>query len=503
MNTPQHPLQQPHYLYIGGEWVAPLGGGTIDVVNPATEEVFLTVAEAGAEDIARAVSAAREAFDHGPWPRLSVRERAAWIIRLADGIDARKDDFATIWPMEMGIVHRLAQMMSGGISYSYRSYAKLAGEFPFIEEHPTVTGAELGLLVREPVGVVGAIVPWNAPAMLTATKVAPALVAGCTVVLKASPEAPGHALLLAEIAHEIGLPAGVLNVVTADREASEALVRDERIDKISFTGSSATGKKIASIVGGRMGRFTMELGGKSAAIILDDYDVEAAAKAIAKRAGDMTGQVCAALTRIIVPQARHDALLDALSGALSGVAIGDPFDPATRMGPLATARQRALVEEHIAEARSGGAILAAGGGRPAHLDRGYYIEPTVFGQVDPASRLACEEVFGPVVSVIPARDEAHAVTLANDTVFGLNNAVFTHDADRAYRIARELRSGTVGHNGMRVDYTIGFGGFKQSGIGREGGVEGLKPYLETKTIVLQQRPSPETLAGTPAEGIPG
>lgn len=481
-------LRHPQRLFIGGEWVAPASQDMIDVIDPATELTFVTVAGAHAEDVARAVAAARVAFDKGPWPKLTPEERADWLERLADAIDGRKDEFAASWSHEMGIVHKLASMMTGGLSFSYRSYAKIAREFAFVEEHPTVTGAKLGLLVREPVGVVGAIVPWNAPAMLTATKVAPALAAGCTVILKASPEAPSHALLLAEIAEDIGLPAGVLNVVTADREASEALVTDERVDKISFTGSSTTGRRIASIVGGRIGRYTMELGGKSAALILDDYDVESAAKAIAKRAPDMTGQVCAALTRVIVSRDRHDATVEALSAAFAATKVGNPFDPETRMGPLATARQRDIVESFIAEA-SGTAQLASGGKRPAHLNCGYYIEPTVFGRVDPGSRLAREEVFGPVLSVIPAQDEAHAVRLANDTIFGLNNAVFTNDVDRAYRIARELRSGTVGHNGMKVDYTIAFGGFKQSGVGREGGEEGLRPYLETKTVILQDRPS--------------
>jgi betaine-aldehyde dehydrogenase len=481
-------LRQPHHLYIGGQWVSPETDARIAITNPATEDVFATVASASVNDIARAVSAAREAFDTGPWPRLSPQERAGWLDRLADGIDARKHDFAAFWSLEMGIVHKLASMMSGGISYSYRSYARIAEQFAFEEERPTVTGAKLGILVREPVGVVGAIVPWNAPAMLTATKVAPALAAGCTVILKASPEAPGHALLLAEIAEDIGLPAGVLNVVTADRGPSEALVSDERVDKISFTGSSAAGRRIASIVGGRMGRFTMELGGKSAALVLDDYSVEEAAKAISRRAIDMTGQVCAALTRIIVSGDRHDALVEAMAGAFAGVTVGNPFDPGTRMGPLATGRQRDIVTGHIDTACASGAKLVSGGCRPAHLERGFYIEPTVFGEVDPASPLAREEIFGPVLSVIPARDEAHAVQLANDTIFGLNNAVFTNDVDKAYRIARQLRSGTVGHNGMRVDYTIAFGGFKQSGVGREGGVEGLMPYLETKTVILQDRP---------------
>jgi len=487
--TPPSPLTHPDKFYIGGTWVPASTDRTIAVVDPATETVYAVVAEAVDADIAKAVAAARDAFDSGPWPSLTPSERAGWLRKLADAIDARAEDFAAIWSSEMGVVFNLSKMMSGGLSFTYRNYADIAETFPFVEEHQTVSGAKLGLLVREPVGVVGAIVPWNAPAMLAALKVAPALAAGCTMVLKASPEAPGHALLLAEIAESIGLPAGVLNVLTADREASEALVRDPRVDKISFTGSSAAGSRIASILGERMARYTLELGGKSAAVILDDYDIETAATALAKRAPDMTGQVCAALTRVIVSCERHDAFLDALSGAFAKVKLGNPFDPDTRMGPLATAKQRDRVETYLASGKASGATLATGGGRPADLARGFFIEPTVFGNVEPASRIAQEEIFGPVLSVIPARDEADAVRIANDSVFGLNNAVFTNDVDRAYAIARELRSGTVGHNGIRMDFTIAFGGFKMSGVGREGGVEGLKPYLESKTVLLQGRPS--------------
>jgi betaine-aldehyde dehydrogenase len=482
------PLSHPDKLFIGGVWVTPSTDRTFTVIRPATEEPYAVVAEAMEDDVRRAIDAARDAFDNGPWPRMSAGERAGWLRKLADAIDARAGDFAQVWPNEMGIVFTMAQAMSSGIAFTYRNYADIIERFPLVEEHATVSGAKLGLLVREPVGVVGAIVPWNAPAMLIALKVAPALAAGCTVILKASPEAPGHALLLAEAAEQIGLPAGVLNVLTADRAAGEVLVRDERVDKISFTGSSAAGSRIASILGGRMARYTMELGGKSAALILDDYDVEAAAAALAKRAADMTGQVCAALTRVIIPKTRHDAIFDALSTAFSQVKVGDPFDPATRMGPLATARQRDRVEGYITEARGAGARLGTGGGRPAGINRGFFVEPTVFGDVDPASRIAREEVFGPVLSVIPAESEEDAVRIANDSVFGLNNAVFTNDVDRAYQVARALRSGTVGHNGLRLDFTIAFGGFKQSGVGREGGVEGLRPYLEAKTVLLQDRP---------------
>jgi acyl-CoA reductase-like NAD-dependent aldehyde dehydrogenase len=269
---------------------------------------------------------------------------------------------------------------------------------------------------------------------------------------------------------------------------SELLVRHPGIDKITFTGSTAAGRRIASICGDRIARCTLELGGKSAAVILDDYDVGTAAKTIAGRATFLTGQVCSSLTRIVVTRKRHDALVEALSESFGKVKVGDPFDPSCEMGPLAMSRQRDRVEGYIEKGKAEGATLAAGGGRPAHLNRGYFIEPTVFANVDNNSTIAREEIFGPVLSVIPAENEANAVEIANDTIYGLNASVFTNDVDRAYATARQLRSGTVGHNSFRTDFSIAFGGFKQSGMGREGGTEGLLPYLETKTVILDEMP---------------
>jgi aldehyde dehydrogenase (NAD+) len=347
----------------------------------------------------------------------------------------------------------------------------------------------VGLLVREPVGVVAAIIPWNGPCQIIAYKCAPGLVAGCTVIVKASPEAPGAAYLLAEAAEKVGFPPGVINILTADREASEKLVRHPGVDKVTFTGSTAAGRRIASICGDRIARCTLELGGKSAAVILDDCDIGIAAQTIAGYAPMVTGQVCSSLTRIVVTRKRHDAMVEALAGAFSQVNVGDPFEATTQMGPLAMRRQRDRVESYIEKGKSEGAKLATGGGRPAHLNRGWFIEPTVFGNVDNSCTIAREEIFGPVLSVIPAADEADAVRIANDTIYGLNASVFTNDADRAYAVARELRSGTVGHNCWRTDFTIAFGGFKQSGIGREGGVEGLHPFLEPKTIILDAMPA--------------
>jgi acyl-CoA reductase-like NAD-dependent aldehyde dehydrogenase len=276
----------------------------------------------------------------------------------------------------------------------------------------------------------------------------------------------------------------VLNVLTADREASERLVRHSDVDKIGFTGSVAVGKRIASICADRVARCTLELGGKSAAVILDDFDIEQAAEALVGSTCAMTGQICSALTRIIVTRDRHDELVDALTAGFEAVVVGDPFDPAVGMGPLAMKRQRDRVEGMVKQAVSDGVRLAAGGERPGHLDRGYFFEPTVFAGVDNASEIAREEIFGPVVCVIPAADEDDAIELANDTVFGLNNSVFTNDSERAYAVSRRLRSGTVGHNGWRSDMAVGFGGFKQSGYGREGGTNGLRAYLEPKTVIM-------------------
>jgi acyl-CoA reductase-like NAD-dependent aldehyde dehydrogenase len=386
------------------------------------------------------------------------------------------------------VLHAIARGSVAGASATFDYYASLADTFPFEEEAQPSSG-EFGLIVREPVGVVGAIIPWNAPLSLISYKIAPALLAGCTVILKASPEAPGEAYVVAETAQAVGLPPGVLNVVTADREVSELLVRDLRVDKITFTGSTAAGRRIASICGERIARCTLELGGKSAAVILDDMDLATAATSLARAECFLSGQVCSSLTRIVVTRRRHDELVEALASTFSQVRVGDPFDAQTQMGPLVASRQRDRVEGYIAKGIAEGATLATGGGRPKHLDRGWFVEPTVFGNVDNSATIAQEEIFGPVLSVIPADDEQQAIAIANDTIYGLNASVFTNDVDRARDVARQLRSGTVGHNAFRTDFGIAFGGFKQSGIGREGGREGLLPFLETKTVILEGRPA--------------
>jgi acyl-CoA reductase-like NAD-dependent aldehyde dehydrogenase len=483
-NSPEVPLTHPDRFFIGGEWVLPSSDAMLDVVDAATEQLYFRAAEAMPADIARAVAAARLAFDEGPWPNLSHLERAGYLRAMADGVRARGADAAQIWPRESGVLFSVAAGTGSMAGSQFDLYADMVGTFSFEQRVTPTMGGEYGLVIREPVGVVGAIVPWNAPFGQIASKVAPALLAGCTVVVKQAPEAPGQGNIIAEVADAVGLPPGVLNVVAAGREVSELLVRDPLVDKISFTGSTAAGRRIASLCGERIARVSLELGGKSAAVILDDYDIEKAALTIAGSETLMTGQVCSSLTRILVSRRRHDELVDALVSAFDSVKIGNPFDEESQMGPLAMERQRNRVEGYIAQGLAEGGKLATGGRRPSHLDRGWYIEPTVFAEVNNSSSIARDEIFGPVLSVIPTADEDEAIATANDTIYGLNASVFTNDIGRALEVSRRLRSGTVGHNAFRSDNGVCFGGYKQSGIGREGRVDGLLPYLESKLMVL-------------------
>lgn len=480
-------MQHPDRFFIDGDWVQPSTEKVFHVIDCSTEERVASVAEAVSADMDAAVAAARKAFDHGPWPRLSPVKRAEYLVRIASGLEARSDELARVWSIESGVVYKVAQPRIGlFLSGAFRQYADMAATFAFTEPRKSATGHQ-AYCVKEPVGVVAVVLPWNGPAGLMAYKVAPALLAGCTVIIKSPPEAPCSAYLFAEICDEIGLPPGVVNVVTSEREVSEELIRNPGVDKITFTGSTAAGRKIGAAAAERMARVTLELGGKSPALVLDDYDIKAAANTIGcSFFGYLTGQVCHSLTRIIVPKSKHDAMVDALCEAARSMVLGNPFEPTTTTGPLASARQRETVERYVARGVEQGARLAIGGKRPAHLSRGFFFEPTVFANVDNRSAIAQEEIFGPVLCVIPANDVDHAIDLANDTIFGLNAAVFTNDAQRALEVAHRIRAGSIGHNGSRTDFSIGFGGFKQSGIGREGGVEGLDAFLESKTIVMDQ-----------------
>jgi len=475
-------------FFIGGKWISPTGRRMFDVITPSDETVFASVPCATEQDIAEAVAAARQAFDHGPWPRLSHAERATYLRKIADKIEADKELFGSIWTHEVGGLAAHGVFMGLVGATLFRDYATLASSFEFVERHTPTAGGAVGLLIHEPVGVVGAIIPWNAPLMMLASKIAPALLAGCTVVAKMSPEAPLAAALLGEIFDEVGLPPGVVNLLMADRTESESLVRNPDIDKISFTGSTAVGQRVASICGARMARATLELGGKSAAVVLDDAPLETVVEAIVPQLSQLSMQFCSALSRVVIPQHRHDELVDGLASAMKKIRVGDPFDPETQMGPLAMRRQLERVENYIASGKDQGLTLATGGARPPGLNRGYYIQPTLFANVPNEARVSREEIFGPVICVIPARDEDDAISIANATDFGLNNSVFTADVNRALKVSRQLRSGTVGHNAFRSDFGIAFGGYKRSGIGREGGRAGLLPYLESKTVILNEEP---------------
>jgi acyl-CoA reductase-like NAD-dependent aldehyde dehydrogenase len=480
-------ISHPEHLYIGGRWVAPHSGRLIEMVSPDSEAVIARCAEADDADIDAAVAAARQAFDAGPWPHLPPAERIAAFRRMVAHLEARVPELARCWTAQIGGLASFAGPMHGGCVANLAQIAGFAEQFTFVERRPS-SAAAAALVVHEPVGVVAAIAPWNGPFGIMANKVAYALLTGCTVIMKPSPETPLEAYILAEAGEAAGIPDGVVNLVPAHREASDHLVCNAGVDKVSFTGSTIAGRRIASVCGQRMARCTLELGGKSAAILRDDFPTEAAAKLMTGTITMMSGQVCAMLSRLVVPRHRHDEVADAIAAEMRQVRIGHSDDPQAQLGPVAMKRQLERIEGYIEEGRKT-ARLVTGGNRPAHLNRGYFIEPTLFADVDNSSRIAQEEIFGPVLCLIPAEDEEDAIRVANESDYGLNGSVLTQDAEAAYRIGRRIRTGGFGQNGLRLDFSLPFGGFKQSGIGREGGPEGLLPYLEMKTMLMDAMPS--------------
>jgi betaine-aldehyde dehydrogenase len=481
--TTEESLQTHDRLWIGGEWQKPSSGAVIDVISPFTEEAVGRVPEAREADVDRAVAAAREAFDTGPWPRLSASERADVMGKLQGALQSRAGDLATTITSEMGspiTFSHMGQVLAANMVLAY--YVKLAREYPFEEIRQGMLGP--AIVRQEPVGVVAGIVPWNVPLFVTMLKLAPALASGSTIVLKPAPETPLDAYLLAEALAEAGVPKGVVNIVTAGREVGEHLVKHPGIDKVAFTGSTAAGKRIAALCGERLRRVTLELGGKSAAILLDDVELAAAIPTLLPACIMNNGQACVAQTRILAPRRRYAEVVDAFAAAFGALKVGDPMDPTTAIGPLVAERQRSRVEGYLETGRREGARVVVGGGRPAAQKKGWFVEPTLFADVRNDMQIAQEEIFGPVLAVIPYEGDEEAVRIANDSDYGLSGSVWSADVARGLEVARRVRTGNYGVNGFGMEFSAPFGGFKQSGVGRELGPEGLRAYLEPKTIHL-------------------
>ncbi|GHF34144.1 putative aldehyde dehydrogenase [Streptomyces mashuensis] len=506
--TAEHPHPHPHLsprhhtrLFVGGVFTEPAesaapgrsaesagparsgGGDVIEVVSPHSETVIGRVPHASPADVDRAVTAARTAFDSGVWAGLPLDERIAVVTRIKDGLAARHEELAALISAQNGSPYSwsvLAQAL--GAVMVWDSAIAVARAFPHEEARTGVLGP---LLVRrEPVGVVAAVVPWNVPQFTAAAKLAPALLAGCSVILKPAPETPLDAYVLAEVAAGAGLPEGVLSVLPAGAGTAEYLVGHPGVDKVSFTGSVAAGKRVMEVAARHLSRVTLELGGKSAAIVLPDADLDAAVAGIVPSAWMNNGQACVAQTRVLAPRSHYDEIADRLAAAAAALVTGDPLDPATQVGPLVTRRQRDRSLDYIALGVHEGAKVLAGGGRPAAPDTGWYVEPTLLGDVDNGMRVAREEIFGPVVCLLPYDDEEQAVRIADDSDYGLSGSVWTGDLERGLAVARRVRTGTYCVNTFSLDMYGPFGGCKDSGMGREFGPEGYAEYLEQKTIHL-------------------
>ncbi len=476
------PPQHHTRLFVGGRWVDPHSTTTIDMVEAHSERAIGSVPEAGTADVDDAVSAARDAFDGSDWSHRPIEDRMAAVQRIIDEFGLRAEEVAQTISSENGAPIKFSRLGQVGAPLDIMaSCIEVAAAVPWEERR---AGRYLDYLVRrEPVGVVGAIVAWNVPQVLIAVKLAPALLAGCTVVVKAAPEASLDAMLLAQILEAADLPRGTISVLTGGVDAGRALAGHPGVDKISFTGSTAAGREIGARCGRDLRRCSLELGGKSAAILLDDADLAGAVRALRFTSFVNNGQACAAQTRILAPRSRYTEAVDAIADLVASLTVGDPHDPDTKVGPLVSRRQRDRVRGYIDAGRAEGARLVAGGSEaPEGLSTGWFIRPTVFADVDNGMRIAQEEIFGPVLSVIPYDDDADAVRLANDSSYGLAGSVFTSDPERGLAVARSVRTGTFGINGYAPDPMAPFGGFKASGIGREWGRYGLDEYVEIKAI---------------------
>jgi aldehyde dehydrogenase (NAD+) len=466
-------------IYIGGEWVKSSGTGSIDVINAATEQVMGSVPEGTVEDVDRAVAAARGAFES--WSQTPMAERADWMKRISEALGARMDEIAALIAQEVGMPLKLSSIIQAGLPTT--TFGSMPQLLDGVEWEQRVGNS---LIVREPVGVVAAITPWNYPLHQIAAKVAPAMAAGCTVVLKPSQVAPLNAALLADVVDEVGLPAGVFNLVTGRGSViGEALAKHADVDAVSFTGSTSAGRRVAEAAAGTIKRVALELGGKSPNVILDDADFQ---KAIPDGVGKCllnSGQTCSALTRMLVPRARLAEAEQIAATAAQHFTPGDPFESGTMLGPLVSEDQRRLVRDYIAKGSDEGAKLLTGGAEPpAGLEQGYFVQPTVFSEVTPDMTIAQEEIFGPVLVLMPYEDEEDAVRIANDSLYGLAGGVWSGDEERAKRVAKRIRTGQVEINGGAFNPLAPFGGYKQSGYGRELGHYGLEEFLQVKSLQL-------------------
>jgi aldehyde dehydrogenase (NAD+) len=469
-------------LFVGGTWAQPKSTTSIDVVEAHSEQVIGRVPDANAADVDAAVTAARMAFDHSDWPRLAVEERAAALQRLIDGFGGRAEEMAHTISSENGAPIKFSRLGQVGAPMDIMaSMIDVASQMPVEARRH---GRYVDYLVRrEPMGVVGAIVAWNVPQVLIAVKLAPALLAGCAVIVKSAPEASLDAMILAEIIDAAGFPLGTISVLTGGVEAGQSLVRHPGVDKISFTGSTAAGRLIGERCGRDLRRCSLELGGKSAAIMLDDVDLHSAVNGLRFTSFINNGQACAAQTRILAPRRRYAEAVEAIAALADTLSVGDPHNPDTKIGPLVSRIQRDRVRRYIETGRREGARLVVGGSEPpVGLPQGWFVQPTIFADVDNRMRIAQEDIFGPVLSVIPYDDDAEAIRLANDSAYGLAGSVWTSDAERGLQIARGVRTGTFGINGYAPDPLAPFGGFKASGLGREWGEYGLDEFVEIKAV---------------------
>ena len=472
-------MQTRDRIYIDGAWVPSGGTGTIDVVDSATEEVIATVPDGVAADVDRAVAAAKAAF--ATWSETPLEERGKYLRRVSEGLEARRSELAEVLAHELGMPLKQAAAIQVGLPLrSFTTVADLIETFPFEEQIGN------GLVVREPIGVVGAITPWNYPLNQIAAKVAPALAAGCTVVLKPSEVTPLCAYIIAEILDDVGLPPGVFNMVSGvGPVVGEAIAAHPDVDMVSFTGSTRAGKRVTELAAQTVKRVTLELGGKSPNIILDDADLEKAVTGGVAAAYANCGQTCSALTRMLVPRSKLAEAEVIAARVADSYTVGDPFSETSKLGPLVSRVQHDRVKGYIDRGVEEGARLVAGGpGLPDGVDRGFFVRPTVFSDVRNDMAIAQEEIFGPVLSMIPYDTEEEAIEIANDTIYGLAAGVWGGDPERAQRVARKLRSGQVNVNGARSSEPTPFGGYKQSGNGREWGKWGLEEYLEVKALQI-------------------